>query len=452
MRFLLPALLGFASLVGGQESTSNPLPIDPLWKSESFRKAVTGSYGIDSQIEPRITTDEEFYLDAAAKAMAEEKREDAITALSESSILPRSAAMLFMLGTLHFEEGNREEATTRLEEALALFPNFRDAHRNLAIVYVQQEEWENAQTHLIRAMELGSREAVTLGLLGYCHSVVGKHQAALDAYRIAALSQPEEKQWKLGQAQALLSLDEARKATQIYQEILEEEPADWNLWLTQADGWITLDLPIAAIANLDAARRAGQLSPDGTLSLGHLFLQNDLLDLAMQRYEEAFAIPDAIVPGKQIETLEYLTQLGRFSEAAQLLQQLPEERFASADSPSVEGRYQRVSSLLEIEIGDPEKGASQLEAWLKNNPIDGQALLLLAKYRESQGEREVAEMLYEQATGIPDEAAAAHRAWGNLLLAERDYEGAIEQWEQSLALRPSASLESSLEAVRELLP
>jgi tetratricopeptide (TPR) repeat protein len=384
--------------------------------------------------------------------MAEEKREDAITALSESSILPRSAVMLFMLGTLHFEEGNREEATTRLEEALALFPNFRDAHRNLAIVYVQQEEWENAQTHLIRAMELGSREAVTLGLLGYCHSVAGKHQAALDAYRIAALSQPEEKQWKLGQAQALLSLDEARKATQIYQEILEEEPADWNLWLTQADGWITLDLPIAAIANLDAARRAGQLSPDGTLSLGHLFLQNDLLDLAMQRYEEAFAIPDAIVPGKQIETLEYLTQLGRFSEAAQLLQQLPEERFASADSPSVEGRYQRVSSLLEIEIGDPEKGASQLEAWLKNNPIDGQALLLLAKYRESQGEREVAEMLYEQATGIPDEAAAAHRAWGNLLLAERDYEGAIEQWEQSLALRPSASLESSLEAVRELLP
>lgn len=452
MRFLLPALLGVVGLVCGQESTPNPFPIDPLWQSEAFRNAVTGSYGIDSRIEPRITTDEEFYLDAAAKAMAAQNRGEAIAALSESSILPRSAAMLFMLGTLLFEEGEKEKSVARFEEALTIFPNFRDAHRNLAIVMVQLEKWDKARTHLIRAMELGSREAITLGLLGYCHAVAGHHQAALDAYRMASLSQPDEKQWKLGQAQALLGLREANRATQVFQEVLDQNPTDWNLWLNQADGWISLDQPIKAIANLEVARRAGKISPEGTLSLGHLFLQNDLLSLAMERYEEVFTDPDSVPAEKQIETLEYLTQLQKFTEAAKLVAVLPEDRFVSEKASSVEGRFRRVSSLIEIQIGDPGKGATQLETWLEKNPIDGLALLLLGKYRESIDEREIAEMLYEQATGIPETAASAHRAWGNLLLNERDYEGAIEQWERSVQLRPDKSLESSLEAVRELVP
>ena len=49
------------------------MPIDPLWKSEAFRKAFTGAYGIDSRIEPLINEDEAFYLNEAAKLMAEGK-------------------------------------------------------------------------------------------------------------------------------------------------------------------------------------------------------------------------------------------------------------------------------------------------------------------------------------------------------------------------------------------
>jgi len=44
-------------------AAAEPLPIDPLWQSETFRETVTGSFGIDSRIEPRITVDEEFYLE-----------------------------------------------------------------------------------------------------------------------------------------------------------------------------------------------------------------------------------------------------------------------------------------------------------------------------------------------------------------------------------------------------
>lgn len=451
MRFLLSSFLFLTTLVSAQESPPTVLPIDPLWESDAFRKTVTGSYGIDSQIEPRITTDEEFYLDAAAAAMAEKDRGKAIRTLTDSSLLERSPAMLFMLGTFLFEEDRREESAARLEEALALFPNFRDAHRNLAIVHIRDEEWEKAKKHLVRAMELGSREAVTLGLLGYCHAVAGHSQAALDAYRIASLSQPEEKQWKLGQAQALAQLGDSNRANRIYQEILEHEPGDWNLWLNQADGWVALGRPLEAMANLEAARRAGALPPEGILSLGHLFLENELLPLAVARYREAFESEETVPNERKIEALEYLTQREHYPEAAGLLEILPATGMTNLGDENLEGRYQRVSSLVEIETGDPERGAARLEAWLERNPIDGEALLLLGRHRESEGKREIAEMLFEQATGVPETAAAAHRAWGNLLLSERDYEGTIVQWEKSIALEPSLLLESSLEAVRELI-
>ena len=72
------ALIIFSITLGiGSPLFAEPLPIDPLWKSEGFRKTVTGSYGIDSRIEPRITVDEEFYIAESAKAMADNDRAQA---------------------------------------------------------------------------------------------------------------------------------------------------------------------------------------------------------------------------------------------------------------------------------------------------------------------------------------------------------------------------------------
>ena len=93
-------------LVVGSPLLAEPLPIDPLWQSESFRKTVTVSYGIDSRIEPRITVDEEFYIAESAKAMAENDREKAIQVLSDSPLLEKSAALQFNLATLRLEDGN----------------------------------------------------------------------------------------------------------------------------------------------------------------------------------------------------------------------------------------------------------------------------------------------------------------------------------------------------------
>ena len=437
---------------------ADPLPIDPLWKSESFRKSVTGSYGIDSRIEPRITVDEEFLLNESARKMAAGDRPGAINILADSSLLEKSPALLFSLATFEFEVGNLKSAAAHFSGALKQFPNFRDAHRNLAIVLVQQEKYKNAIEHLARAMELGSREAITMGLLGYCYSLQKHHRAALDAYRFAALTQPSGRQWKIGEAQALQALGRPREAASILQELINGDPTNLNIWLVQADNWIALDKPVDAIANLEMAHRAGELSPDATLTLGHLYLQNDLPALALARYESAITNPDPVSLSRAVEALELLSNRADWKRSEKFARQIAESAAYQAQlndeatDKKILSRFHRQKALIKLETGNPAEGAKLVADWINRDPLDGLALILLARFKEEADSREEAEMLLERAEKLPQYAAAAHLAHGKLLVSQSEYAAAVKHLEQSLALKSSESLADYLDAVRELTP
>ncbi len=456
---LLTALIFLTSVVRAEpDSKGVPLPIDSLWKSSHFQKAVTGSFGIDSRIEPRITVDEESFLDESAKKMADGDRSAAIKVLTDSSLLEKSPALLFSLATFEFEAGDLDFAVSHFSDALKLFPNFRDAHRNLAIVLVQQEDYKKAIEHLARAMELGSRESITMGLLGYCHAVQGHHQAALDAYRLAALTQPAERQWKIGEAQALQSLNHPGDAASILQQLIDDDPSNLNIWLVQADNLIALDRHVDAIANLEMGHRVGVLTADATLSLGHLYLQNELPGLALERYQTAIAKTEPVSLNRAVEALELLTNASDWKRADILVRNILESKAYQAEftdkgaDKKYLSRFHRQRALVELKIGNPEEGAKLVADWLVREPLDGLALILLARFKEESGAREEAEMHLERAEQLPEFAAAAHLAHGKLFVSAGEYAAAVKQLEQSQALKPSESLADYLDAVREIAP
>ena len=79
--------------------SASSLPIDPMWKSESFIKAFTASYGIDSRIEPSINEEEKKVLVSVSEKMGNKDRK-AIALLSQTSILEKSPALLFNIASL----------------------------------------------------------------------------------------------------------------------------------------------------------------------------------------------------------------------------------------------------------------------------------------------------------------------------------------------------------------
>ena len=258
----------------GATATAAPMPIDPLWKSTQFRRAFTASYGVDSRIEPRVNIEEKSVLEEMAQKMAEDKRTGAIELLQSNELLKGSAIMLFNLGNLHFEEESQEAAVTSFKSAIELYPNFRDAHRNLAVAMVQNNRVRDAEPHLRRALELGAQDGLTLGLLGYCHESAGRPQAALQAYRSATLTMPDEFQWRLGEGRVLIELDELAAAASIFEELLDKIPQQTGIWSHLADIRLQQGSPALAIADLEVARRLDRLDPSGVLSLATCISMN----------------------------------------------------------------------------------------------------------------------------------------------------------------------------------
>lgn len=442
-KFLLIAVLSFAA---GSGRAGEVLPIDPLWKSAEFRKVFTASYGVDARIEPRLSTEEKAVLDGVAGEVADGDRDGAVAKLTGSSLLGNSPALIFNLGNLRFEQGRLEDAVENFQKAVELYSNFRDAHRNLAVALVQVGDFEKAEPHLRRSIELGAADGVTFGLLGYCHAMAGRHQAALQAYRRAQLTMPEETQWLVGEAQALTALNDHEAAESLFVGLLQQRPSDFGLWLRQADVWLRSDEPEKAIANLEMVRRMGRLPADEMASLGHLYLEQSLPERALGCYQEALTGGEVAAV---LDGLDYLCGYRHFSQASELAEKLVDRSEIAAVS-SFSGRLERARALIDLrsESGDVAAGVARVTALLDRDPLDGEALLLLADHHAGNGGRELAEMLLERAAKVDGTRAEALMSHGRLLVEDREYADGLKLIEQSLALQPRAGMEEYVAAVR----
>lgn len=433
---------------------TEPFPIDPLWQSEEFRKAYTGSYGIDSKIEPLINEDENFYLTRAAARMADGDRAGAIEQLLESDLVESSPALMFSLGNFHYEEGDLDDSIRYFRGAIRSFPNFRDAHRNLGMLLVKTGDLEAAEGHLKRALELGSQEGLTFGLLAMCHTQNERDQAALAAYRMARVTMPDERQWKLGEAYALQNLNEPEKASSIYTDLIREIPEEGYLWVNRAYTFVNQGETGKAIADLEVARRMGALSPSNHAVLARLYRDEDLHGMAMKNYRVAFSMR-GISLREAVSALEYLAIRNAWDEAGEvgelISNYLGEELRRNEDLP-IRSSYERALALLSVEAGDSAAAADRIESWLEREPTDGPALLLLARIKKEEGKAEEAIVLLEQAAAFSEgrTRAAALLMHGQLLVEQARYREAVEKLRESNQVLPSANLARYISSIEEL--
>ena len=434
-------------------SIAGALPIDSLWKSEVFQKSFTAAYGVDSRIEPKVSSAEKEVLNVVTKKMAEEDRAGAIALLAESSLLPSSAVMIFNLGSLQFEQGQREEAIGNFRRALELYPNFRDAHRNLAVSLVQGGDHEGAEPHLRRALELGSYDGLTVGLLGYCHSLSGRPHAALQSYRMAAMTMPGELQWKLGEAVSLAALGRLSAAASIYEELLAASPERIEWWVYLADVQLPLGKPTAAITSLEVARRLGGLDASQMFLLGQLYLNASLSGRAMHYFRQGLQGDSSPLLNEVLDAVESLIQRRRLDDAKELVDMI--RRVAGYREELKEGkktaaRLERAISIIELWAGDAEAGANRLVELVGDNPFDGFGLLVLAEYWQAKGDAERAIMLLERASLVSPYAAEAHRRRGGILVGRGDYAAGLMALRKAQDLEPGNLLAEYIRGVERL--
>ena len=114
-------------------------------------------------------------------------------------------------------------------------------------------------------------------------------------------------------------------------------------------------------------------------------------------------------------------------------------------------KKQRLAAMIDIDSKtNPERGKAILETLLRQNPLDAESLLVLARYHISQKQIQEAEMLLQQATKVKSYTARAQIELAKLYVSQARYKEAIKQLDQSLKDTPNQAVKEYRDAVAHL--
>jgi len=419
-----------------------------FWSDPEFQKQFLGSYGVLSELEPRLSAVEKQQLEKIIPLLSSNTA--AAKKALEKAATPQSSALFdFTLGNLAFQAGSMDEARQRFNTAVGKFPNFRRAHKNLALVEARTEHYEAAIREFSRVVELGGGDAITYGLLGHAYMTTSQYLSAESAFRNAALLQPESLDWKTGLLQCLLRQQKFAETVSLADELLKKMPERADLWLMQAGALVGMGEPRKAAENYEIVRRMGKASVGNLNALGDLYAHEDLWVLSESAYQEALEKDPAQPPQRPLRNLEVLLQGGASDQASVFLakiratygKQLPE-----AD----EKKLLRLEARLSAAQGKGEDASKALEAIVALDPMDGEALLLLGQHYSQSNDTERAIFCYERAESLEAFEAEARLRHARILATQGRYREAVPLLKRVQEIKPRDDVARYLEQVEKL--
>lgn len=448
MKHLLQLTLVLAT--GLQAAAVGPLP--NLWDNPVFQKHLLGSFGINSEIEPGYRDeDESADYEQIAKIMQNDP-EEAMKALQTlSKIEGASARIDFALGNLLFQKDRRTEAEAWFKRALEKFPNYRQAHNNLAILYVQAAKHKDAALHFTEAIRLGSSDGTTYGLLGVSYLGLENFLAAEGAFRNAMILRPEVTDWEMGLIQALYRQEKWPEIVSILNRLIEADPNDSQLWELQAGAYLGQKNTLAAAANYEIMDKLGKLTADQLSTLGDIYINEGMLDVAAEAYVRAFE--KAGVPGgveRPLRAADILLSREGYAAARKLVQRVSKAGEGSL-SAADKRKLLKVEAKIDMAEGREDEAAQALTEITTLDQLDGDSFLLLGQYYQRKNENEKAMSLYQHAASVPEFEQVASVRLAQLLVGTGKYEQAIPLLKRAQEIKPSDSVGRFLEDLERFM-
>ncbi|MFD2256602.1 tetratricopeptide repeat protein [Luteolibacter algae] len=445
-------------------------PPSNLFRDPTFVRDFVGSYGFLSDVEPKVSNEEQALLVTVremfeAGRFREAEREIVrFIQVVENPTDPEiakgeiSPAMVFVLGNLYFQADRTDDARRAFLEAIRRFPRFRRAYTNLGYLYISKNMTDEALPMLQKAIELGENSSRAYGLLGYCHLLKKNALAAENAYRQAYLLDPNSRDWKLGLAQSLMAQDKFAESSSLIGSLIEENPNDKQLWLQQTNALLAMERKEEATVNLEVLRLKGLADESNLNLLGNLYMDRNEPQLALYAYLAAMEKSEKLDISRTLKSAKILSDYGYPDKADDFITQV---RNKVGDSISDEDKLSLM--LTEVSVAQakqqPDRVGALLNQLLELQPANGEVLLQLARHkdllsREEDDEDLRAELVVEARTNYQlaarneDVAYSANLSLGQMLVRERRYLEALPNLQAALAIKKSESLEQYTSRVR----
>lgn len=423
-----------------------PIKRTDFWNDEDFVRGFAESYLPAPVQEPTIDEDEiELFRDLLELIKVQPA---AAAARLQKEIKPQSSpALIFVLGSLQLQAGDIDSALRNYQKALAEFPNYRRAHKNLGLIYHQQENFKKATEHFAKAIELGERDASMIGRLAHSYLTMGDPVAAESAYRMAIMFDPETKDWKLGLAQSLLEQEKTGDVIALMNRIIAEKPDDAQFWMFQTNAYLQEERLKDAAVNLEMVKLLGEASVSNLELLGNLYLRMDMPYLALEAFQSILEMDSSAESvDLLIKKADLLVRIQAWNEARKLVNQI-HDTYKNSFKDNEEIKVLNMKAKIARATGNDDEAASILTDIIARNPNDGDALLELAQYHEDKGDTERAVMMFDRAAKLDDFRFDALVKHAQMLVGQRKFADAIPLLREALKINDNSRIEDYLARV-----
>lgn len=422
--------------------------IPNLWDDPTFQKQFLGTYGFNAEIEPRVTAVEREQMEKLIKLLGTDLKA-AQTQLERLAKPEASAVFDFTLGNVYFQQDMLTNAAAAYRQAISKFPTFQRAHKNLAIISIRLGDFPQAIRSFTRMIELGGGDGLSYGLLGLAYLQTGEFLSAESAYRNAILLQPENLDWRLGLARSLFRQQKFHEAAQLCDELIRRNPQRVDFWLLQANAFVGMREARRAAENFEFVRRLGGATVEMLNTLGDIYVNEGIWDMAANRYREAIRLKPDQPATRPLRNVEVLAVRGATSEARELLSEL-ERTMGDRLDDAEKKRALQLHARIAVAEGRGEDAVRVLQELVTLDPLDGEALLLLGQHHARQGDIERAMFYYERAQNLEKHEAEARLRRAQLLVSQAKYNEAVPLLRRAQELQPRESVARYLDQVERL--
>ena len=420
-----------------------------IFADPDFRKRAIENFNISSDLEPKLpATEKEAFTKIADLAATDVVK--AYFELKSVVTADSSAVFDFTLGSIAYQLNRPNEAAKYLESATRKFPNYLRAYKNLGLIQLQQGRTDDAIKSLTRSIELGGGDGNTFGLLGTAYVSKENFVSAEGAFRNALLLQPTTPEWKLGLARCIFRQNKYAEAVSLMNDLIERQPDKPEFWLLLASAHLGLKEPIAAATCYEMIDRLGKSTPDTLTSLADIYLQESNYPLAVETYLRALDLKPGQKIDRPLRAAEVLNGKGAPAEAGILLEKLKIYAGNNIDADKKK-KMLKLEAKIASAQGKTAESAAVLEQILKEDPLDGDALLLLGQHYAKSNQPEKAIFLFERAEGMEQFEADAKVRHAQVLVTAGKYDEAVPLLKRAQEIKARESIARYLEQIERLL-
>ncbi|MDF7808188.1 tetratricopeptide repeat protein [Pontiellaceae bacterium B12219] len=452
MQDFINALPDMGTIRNPPESMVNTKPkkIEDLsiWDEDAFQKQFMASYGVNTDIEPKLTAVEYEQMQKILDAMSEDDdTEKAEKLLLKNCKESSSATFEFTLANIYFQQDKLNDALYWYDEAIKQFPNFRRAYKNAGLIHVRNGDFKKAIPYLTKTIDLGGHSGIAYGLLGFAYGSTENQLCAESAYRQAILLDPETIDWQLGLARSFFKQQKFGDAVSLCNILLEKKPDNGDFWLLQANAYLGLKQPMRAAENYEYVNAMGQATAESMTMLGDIYVNEEHWDMAADAYLRSFELDNGNNPAKPLRAAKILASRGSLEQSKRLLNRVAERKSALDQTDLKE--LLKLQARVAVAEGGSEEVVAILEEAVEVDPLDGEALILLAQHY-GRNTPEKAIFYYERAAGIEKFEAEAKLYHGQLLVGQAKYVDALPLLRRAYELKPRSDIQDYVKQVERI--